>query len=324
MMRRRAFLGVAGSALAVEAQAQRIHTIAILSDRNPGERTPAVLIGALREGLARLGWVEGRNLRILTFYAGGEAPRIRAAAAEIVAAAPDLVLTSGAPNTAAVQAVTRSLPIVFVQVADPVGSGLVPSLSATGGNTTGFTHFEFTMVGKWLALLKEIAPDIAQVMLMQGPTNPAWPGWRQAGLGLAGRFGVEVLPAPVEDAGAITAAMERLAQRPKGGLIVLPDTITSNNNVLVVELAARHRIPAIYPFRSFIEAGGLMAYGPDVPAVWGRAATYVDRILRGEKPGDLPVQAPTGYDLMVNVKTAQALGLTVPPTLLASATEVIE
>jgi putative tryptophan/tyrosine transport system substrate-binding protein len=274
--------------------------------------------------LKALGWVDGRNLRIEQRFAGGDPDRIQAMAAELTALSPDLILGSGAPVTTALRSATPTIPIVFVQVSDPVGAGIVPSLSRPEGNVTGFTNFEYNMVGKWLDLLRQLAPGIVRVLMIQNPANFGWPGYVRALEASAPTFGLQPHLAPVRTPSEIEEAISNFAREPEGGMVVLPDTTTGVNRKLIVGLAQRHRIPAVYPFRFFVADGGLMSYGLKVPDVFRQAASYIDRILRGEQPSKLPVQAPTTFELVLHPKAAGALGLTFPLSLLARADEVIE
>jgi putative ABC transport system substrate-binding protein len=274
--------------------------------------------------LRALGWVEGHNLRIEQRFAGGDPDRIQAFAAELVALAPDVIVGSGAPVTTALRSATQRTPIMFVQVSDPVGAGIVPSLSRPGGNVTGFTNFEYAMVGKWLDVLKQVAPGITRVLMMQNPANFGWPGYVRALEAAAPSFAMQSHLGPVRSASDIEKTVATFSREPNGGMVVLPDTTTGVNRKLIVGLAERHRIPAVYPFRFFVTDGGLMSYGISVPDVFRGAASYVDRILRGEQPSKLPVQAPTKFELVLNLKAAKAIDIEVPPTLLARADEVIE
>jgi putative ABC transport system substrate-binding protein len=279
---------------------------------------------ALENGLRKLGWIKGHNLRIEYRWAGN--PEVlRTDAAELVSMAPDLILANSTPVMAALREQRRAVPIVFTQVTDPVGEGLVQNLAHPGGHFTGFTSFEFSIGTKWLETLKQVAPDVTRVALVFNPQTAPFADlfWRPIEA-VARSFAV--VPTQV---GPLTfAELERIidvfAREPNGGLIVLPDVSTINYRDGVIGLAARHRLPAVFPERIFATSGGLLSYGSDVSDIFRRAAGYVDRILKGEKPADLPVQAPTKYELVINLKTAKALGLTVPPTLLARADEVIE
>jgi putative tryptophan/tyrosine transport system substrate-binding protein len=279
---------------------------------------------AFERGLREQGWTIGTNLLIDYRILAGDLDRLNTVAAELVAQAPDVLFTAGAVPLAALRKNTRSLPIVFAAVTDPVLGGFIDSLAHPGGNITGFTNFQYAMVEKWLQLLKEVAPRVMRVGLMQNPQNADWPGYNASAKAALSTFGAEPMPLPVIQPADIELAMTALAENPNPGLIVLPDAFLIANIELLVASAARHRVPAIYPFRLFPDVKGLMSYGPDLASLWYGAATYVARVLRGEKPADLPVQAPTKFELVINLKTAKALGLTIPPNLLAVADEVIE
>jgi putative ABC transport system substrate-binding protein len=329
-MRRREFLAfVAGGAgfLPMTARPQsgeRVKRLGILIEFAQDDPEAHARLAALRRGLHALGWTEGGNLRSDLRFGAGNAARIQSLATELAASSPDVILGSGAPVTAALQRATATVAIVFVQISDPVGAGLVPSLGKPGGNVTGFTNFEYTMAGKWGEVLKEMAPSVERVLLVQNPTNFGWPGYLRAAEAAALLLKVRLTPGKVTDAATIRQVIEEFAREPNGGLIVLPDTTTSAHRELIVTLANDHRLPAVYPFRFFVNAGGLMSYGLDVLDVFQRAASYIDRILRGENPGDLPVQAAQKFELLINLKTARAMGLTPPSSLLARADEVIE
>ena len=279
-------------------------------------------ITAFVQGLQQLGWTDGRNVRIDARWAAGNADNFRKYAAELVALAPDAILATSTPAVLALQQATHTVPIVFVQVIDPVGAGMVASLARPGGNITGFMSFEYGMSGKWVELLKEIAPGVRRVAVLRDLTI----GIAQfaAIQAVAPSLGMELSVIGVRDADEIESAVTTFARSPNGGLIVTASTSAITHRELISTLAARHRLPAVYSFRYFVTAGGLISYGPDSIDPYRRAASYVDRILKGEKPADLPVQNPTKYELVINLKTAKALGLDVPPTLLARADEVIE
>jgi putative ABC transport system substrate-binding protein len=279
---------------------------------------------AFLRGLQQLGWTDGRNVRIDTRWAAGNADLRRRYAAELVALAPDVILATTSPTVAALQAATRSVPIVFAHAADPVGAGLIDSLARPGGNATGFILFEYGISAKWLEVLKEFAPRVTRVAILRDPTTAAGMGQFGAIQSVAPSFGVELSPVNVREPAEIERAITNFAAQLNGGLIVTAGSLTAFHRGLIVGLAARHRLPATYPLRYYVAGGGLISYGPDLVDQYPRAAGYVDRILKGEKPADLPVQAPTKYQLVINLKTAKALGLTVPPTLLARADEVIE
>jgi putative ABC transport system substrate-binding protein len=250
---------------------------------------------------------------------------MKALARELVALEPNVIVVISTPVTAAVMQETHTIPIIFLQNFDPVGSGFVKSLAAPGGNITGFTSYEAAMASKWLELLKEVAPQAARVAIIYNPQTAPYAGALLRSIETAGPvFAIQPIAMPIRDAGTIENAIEAFAREINPGLLVLPDVTTTVHGQLIVRLAVQHRLPAIYPWRHFVTAGGLMCYAVDLPDLWRRSASYVDRILKGEKPGDLPVQAPTKYDLVINLKTAKALGLTLPPSLLARADEVIE
>jgi putative ABC transport system substrate-binding protein len=282
-------------------------------------------IEAFRQGLETLGWVQNRNIQIEHRFSAGDFARIQAYTAELVSSAPDVIVGSSTPVIAALKQATRTIPIVLSVVNDPVGQGFVASLARPGGNITGFTFVDFPMIGKWLEMLKEIAPGVRRMTLMFNPqTGPYYPVFlREFGLAPAS-LAAELSATPVHDEADIEAAATALAREPDAGLIVAPDPFINTHRGLIVALAERHRLPAIYGFRQFVTEGALMSYGPDTGDIVRRSASYVDRILKGEKPADLPVQAPTKFALVINLKTAKALGLTVPLTLQARADEVIE
>jgi putative ABC transport system substrate-binding protein len=279
-------------------------------------------IVAFVQGLQQSGWSDGRNVRIDIRWGGGDPERIRKYAAELVALAPDAILATSTVVVRPLQQATRTVPIVFVQVIDPVGAGIVSTLARPGGNTTGFTVFEYGMSGKWVELLKEIAPGVRRVAVVRDfAIGIAQLAAIQA---VAPSFGVELTVIGLQDADEIESAVAAFARFPNGGLIVTASTSAVIHRELISTLATRHRLPAVYSFRYFVTAGGLISYGPNSIDPYRRAAGYVDRVLKGEKPADLPVQAPTKYELVINLKTAKALGLTVPDSLLARADEVIE
>jgi putative ABC transport system substrate-binding protein len=283
-------------------------------------------VAALREGLAQCGWTEGRNLRVDYRWAGTDPARIRGFAAELVATAPEVIFAHSTPVTSGLLAATRSIPIVFASVSDPVGDGIVASFARPGGNVTGFTNVEGSIAGKWVEILKELAPAITRVGFLFNPTTA--PGGGSYFLRrfevAAPSFQVQPIAIPVEDATDIERALASLGAGGNGGLIVDSDIFAARNRVAIIAAAARERVPAIYPFALWVADGGLVAYGTDGKDLFRRAASYVDRVLRGEKPANLPVQAPVKFEFAVNLKTARALGLNVPATLLARADEVIE
>jgi putative tryptophan/tyrosine transport system substrate-binding protein len=327
-MKRRQFITLVGGAaawpLVARAQAKQMRRIGVLMGLVANDPEAQSRVAALEKGLGELGWVKGRNLSIEYRWAG-DGNAVRDHAAELLAMAPDLILANSTPVTAALQEQSRGVPIVFTQVIDPVGQGLVPNLAHPGGNLTGFTSFEFSIGTKWLEALKQAAPRVTRVLLVFNPQSaPFAELFLRPVEAAAPHLAVTPIRAAVHDPADVDRVFDALSHEPNGGLIVLPDISMTNYREAIVALAARHRVPAIYPFRYFAASGGLMSYGTDLAEVSWRAATYVDRILKGEKPGDLPVQAPTKYELIINLKTAKALGLEVPPTLLALADEVIE
>jgi putative ABC transport system substrate-binding protein len=281
-------------------------------------------VGAFLQGLQELGWAVGRNMRIEYRWGAGDADRTRGYAAELVALAPDVILTSGASALAPLLQATRSVPVVFAQVPDPVGAGFVNSLARPGGNTTGFITYEYGLSGKWLELLTQIAPSVTRAAVIRDPAVSAGTGQWGAIQAVAPSVRVLVSPVNVRDAGEIERDVAAFAHGSNSGLIVTASALAIRHRNLIVTLAARHRLPAVYYQRGFVTGGGLISYGPDFIDQYRRAAGYVDRILKGEKPADLPVQAPTKYELVINLKTAKALGLDVPATVLARADEVIE
>jgi putative ABC transport system substrate-binding protein len=327
-VKRREFITLLGGAAAAwPARAQqpaRMRRIGALFSLAADDPESLARVGAFLQSMQQLGWTDGRNVRIDYRWSAGDADRIRKSAAELIALAPDVILASGTATVSALQRATSTVPIVFVQVTDPVGAGYVESLARPGGNTTGFSSFDYGTSGKWLQLLKEIAPGVTRVGAIRDPTITAGIGQLGAILAVAPSFGVELSSVGVRDAGEIERAITVFARGSNGGLIVTNSALAIIHRELIVTLATRHRLPAVYPFRYFVTVGGLMSYGPNSIDPYRRAAGYVDRILKGEKPVDLPVQAPTKYEMVINLKAAKALGLTVPPSLLATADEVIE
>jgi len=328
-MRRREFIKLfAGSAvtwpLAARAQqGERTRRIGVLLPATANAEFQARLAAFLQE-LSQLGWSEGRNVRIDTRWATTDPAAIRRNAAELVALAPDVILAYGASTVGPSLQATRSVPIVFPVAGDPVGAGFVDSLARPGGNVTGFLAFEYNVSGKWLELLKQIAPGVTRAAILRDPATPTGPAMFGVIQAVAPSLRVEVNPVSMRDAGEIERAVAAFARSPNGGLIVTASGPAELHRHLIVTLAARHKLPAAYPERSFVDSGGLMLYGPDFVDQFRQAAHYVDRILKGEKPADLPVQAPNKYELVINLKTAKALGVTVPQSLLASANDVIE
>ncbi len=329
-MKRREFLALLGGAaaawpLAARAQQpERMRRVGVLMALAADDPEGQARLVAFVQALQKLGWTDGGNVRIDTRWAAGDAERFRSYAAELVALAPDVILASGGTGVGALLQVTRTVPIVFTQTNDPVGASYVDSLARPGGNATGFANMEYGMSGKWLELLKEIAPRMARAAVLRDATIPQGVGQFGAIQAVAPSLGVEVRPIDVRDAPEIERAITAFARSANGGLIVTGSALTAFHRDLIITLAARHKLPAIYWERFFVTGGGLMSYGPDSIDPHRRAAGYVDRILKGEKPADMPVQAPTKYELVINLKTAKALGLTVSPQLIARADEVIE
>ena len=330
-MRRREFIRLFGGAAvawpraARAQQAERMRRVGVLSTIPTDDPEATARTAAFLQTLQELGWSDGRNVRIdIRWSAGSDTERIRKYAMELVALAPDVLLTNGIGGARPLQQATRTEPIVFVNVTDPVGAGLVESLPRPGGNATGFTLFEYSTSGKWLELLKQVAANVTRAAVLRDHTSPTGLGQFAAIQSAAPPLGVELSPIGVRNAGEIERGITALARSPNGGLIVTVGTFAFVHRELIITLAARHRLPAVYPYRSLVTGGGLISYGTNTIDSYRRAAAYVDRILKGEKPADLPVQAPTKYQLVINLKTAKALGLEVPPTLLARADEVIE
>jgi putative ABC transport system substrate-binding protein len=326
-MRRREFLGALVGAVAMPFTAsaqERVRRIGVLMYTTPDEPESQARITALAQGLQDAGWSVGRNVRIDTRWSSGDLARMRKDADELVALGPDVLIAGVGPTTPALQQATRTVPIVMAQGVDPVGAGFVRSIARPGGNTTGFTQFEFPLAAKWLELLKEMAPQVVRVGVVREPIGQVgFAQWAAIGT-VAGPLGVELSPINMHINGDTEGAVSDFTPGPRDGLIVVVGTVATIQRELIISLAARHRLPAVYPYRFFVEAGGLMSYGPNLIDLYRRTAGYVDRILKGEKPGDLPVQAPTRYNLAINLKTAKALGIEVPTTLLARADEVIE
>jgi ABC-type uncharacterized transport system substrate-binding protein len=305
-------------------QGERVRRIGVLQPAAADDPVFQARLAAFYQGLALLGWNIGRNVRIETRWATTDVAEIRRHAAELVALAPDVILAAGDSTVPPLLEATRSVPIVFPIFSDPVGAGFVDSLARPGGNATGFMIFEYGIGGKWLELLKEIAPNVMRVAVLRDPANPSQTAQFGAIQAVALSVGVEVVPVNMRDASQIEQSVETFARSPNGGLIAAPGGLALSHRDLIVALAARHKLPAVYWDRFFVAAGGLISYGPDLVDQYRRAAGYVDRILKGEKPADLPVQAPTKYELVVNLKTAKALGLPVPQSILARADNVIE
>jgi putative ABC transport system substrate-binding protein len=329
MMRRREFItllgGAAGWPMAARAQQpDRVRRIGILLPAVSDDAEFQARFGAFLQELGQSGWAIGRNVRIDTHWATANSAEIRRHAAELAALAPDVILAYGSSTVGPLLQATRSVPIVFPIIGDPVAAGFVESLARPGGNATGFMTTEYGMAGKWLELLKQIAPGVTRAAVLRNPATPTGPAQFGVIQAVAPSLRVEVNPVDMRDAGEIERAVAALARAPNDGLIVTAGAGAQLHRALIVTLAARHKLPAIYYERSFAAVGGLISYGPDYVDQFRRAAGYVDCILKGEKPADLPVQAPTKYELVINLKTAKALGLTVPDTVLARADEVIE
>src|SRR5262245_45446758 len=329
-MRRREFITLLGGtavAWPLPARAQqpvRMRRIGVLTNLAAGDPEGQVRMAAFRQGLSELGWFEGGNVRIDTRWGAGDVDRFRRYAAELVALGPDVILAVTSVVVAALQRETRSVPIVFVGVIDPIGAGLVAGLARPGGNTTGFTIFEYGLSPKWLALLKEIPPHVTRAAVLRDPTAAPQIGLLGGIQSVAPSMRMELSLIDSRDAGEIERAVAAFAREPNGGQIVISSAMTFMHRDLIITLAARHKLPAVYVDRSFVASGGLISYGPYQINQYRQAAGYVDRIFKGEKPADLPVQTPTKYELVINMKTATALGLEVPAMLLARADEVIE
>jgi putative tryptophan/tyrosine transport system substrate-binding protein len=328
-MRRRKFLGVlVGAAsvfpLAARAQGERMRRIGVLMPATADDSQAQTWLGVFLQALALLGWSIGRNVRIDVRWAGANAAEIRKHAAELVAVAPDVILAQGNTAVESLRQASRTVPIVFPVAGDPVGAGLVDSLARPGGNATGFMNFEFSLGGKWLELLKQIVPGVTRVAVLRDSALGSGTSQFAAIQGVAPALRVEVNPINVRDAGEIERGVAAFAHAPNGGLIVTGGGSQQLHRDLIVTLAARHKLPTVYFERYFVAAGGLISYGPDFTDQYRRAADYVDRILKGDKPADLPVQAPTKYELVINLRTAKALGLALPQSVLARADEVIE
>ena len=328
-MRRRDFITLLGGAtvpwpLAARAQQnERARRIGVLINYAQTDREGQASVAAFVATLQQLGWIDGRNLRIDYRWSAGETERIKAAAAELVRSAPDAIAVANTPALGELRRLTSTIPLVFTQVGDPVDSGFVTNLARPGGNITGFSAFESDMGGKWLGVLKETEPNLRRTAILFGSDTPIDRSMLRSAEAVALSLGITIKAVDVLD-GNIERAIADFSNQRDGGLLVLPHRYTLANRGSIIILAAGHRLPAVYPFRYFATEGGLLAYGPDQNDQWRGAATYVDRILWGEKPGELPVQAPTKFELVINLKTAKALGFEVPPTLLARADEVIE
>jgi putative ABC transport system substrate-binding protein len=304
-------------------KSERLRRVAVLMG---GSEDPQGVMAftALREGLRQLGWIEGRNLEIKYHWGEGQATLMRAHAEDLVKWKPDIIVVRSATALREVRRVAGAVPIVFVSVSDPVGNGFVPSLARPGGNITGFSNLEYEMAGKWLQLLKEIAPQVTRVLTLQGAGNPNWPGWQRAMETYVSAFNLQLMRPTITDGAQIEPLIAAFASEPNGGLIVLPDPFLQPHRALIFSLAAKHRVPAIYGGAGYDSGEGLIFYGVDTVDVSRRAAIYVNRILNGEKAGELPVQTPTKFELVVNKKAAKALGLAVPASLLVRADRVVE
>jgi putative ABC transport system substrate-binding protein len=329
-MQRRVFLAILGSAVAAfpltarSQQADRMRRIGVLIGLAANDAQGQAALAALLQAFAQLGWVDGRNVKIDYRWGGGNADEARKYAAELVGLGPEVMMATGGASVGALLQASKTIPVVFANVPDPVGSGFVESLSRPGGSATGFVQFEYSLSGKWLELLKQIAPDVKNAAILWDPTIVAGIGQFAVIQSVAPSLGLEVHAINVRDAAGIERAIEAFARIPNGGMIVTASALAIIHRDLIVKLAARHRLPTVYFQKVFVTAGGLISYGADFIDQYRRAAGYVDRILRGEKPADLPVQAPTKYELAINLKAAKAGGFTIPPQVLTSADEVIE
>jgi putative ABC transport system substrate-binding protein len=329
-MQRRVFLAILGSAVAAfpltarSQQADRMRRIGVLIGLAANDAQGQAALAALLQAFAQLGWVDGRNVKIDYRWGGGNADEARKYAAELVGLGPEVMMATGGASVGALLQASKTIPVVFANVPDPVGSGFVESLSRPGGSATGFVQFEYSLSGKWLELLKQIAPDVKNAAILWDPTIVAGIGQFAVIQSVAPSLGLEVHAINVRDAAGIERAIEAFARVPNGGMIVTASALAIIHRDLIVKLAARHRLPTVYFQKVFVTGGGLISYGADFIDQYRRAAGYVDRILRGEKPADLPVQAPTKYELAINLKAAKAGGFTIPPQVLTSADEVIE
>jgi putative ABC transport system substrate-binding protein len=328
LWKRREFITLLGGGAvaprAVLAQAGRVRRIGVLMALAEADPETKARVSRLRQELERLGWSQGRNVHFDVRFGASRPDSIQALAKELVALQPEVIVAHSTPVAAALQRETRTIPIVFVNVSDPIGAGYIANLARPGGNLTGVLHYEPGIIGKWLAMLKEIAPHLLRAAFVTNPRTTAYDYFRGAAEAAAPSLAIEVVPTLVASSEEIERAIESFARVPNGGLIVPPDTTLLTHREVVIALAARHRLPAVYPFRLYVVAGGLMSYGTHQVDMFGQTASYVDRILRGANPAELPVQAPTRYQTTVNLKTAKALGFEVPPSLLVRADEVIE
>jgi ABC-type uncharacterized transport system substrate-binding protein len=330
-MKRREFIALVGGAaawplVAHAQQDERMRRVAVFSGAATDTSDPEgqANIAAFLQALRQLGWIKGQNLQIDYRVGANDAERMRKQAAELAGLAPDVIISAGASSMGPLLQATRSVPVVFVNVADPVGAGYAESLARPGGNATGFMAFEYSLSGKWLELLKQVAPDVVRAGVLRDAAITSGTGQFAVIQSVAPSVGIDVSPIGVRDAAEIERGVAALARSANGGLIVTSSAATTFHRDLIITLAARYKLPAVYSRRLYVTSGGLISYGSDIRDQFRRAAGYVDRVLRGEKPADMPVQAPTKYELVVNLKTAKALGLTVPPSLLSIADEVIE
>ena len=328
-IQRRRFLLSSGSLLvapfaAVAQQTGKVRRIGVLTSLAKADREVQSQMAAFVRVLQELGWKDGSNLRIDYRYGEGDSTRAPRLARELLDLRPDVIFASGTPAATAIRQQTLSIPIVFVQVPDPVAAGFVTNLARPNGNITGFTNFEFSIGGKWLQAIKECAPKVDRAAVVFDPRNPTWTAYLRAIEASAPNFGLKLTPAGARDAVELDRAIESFARSPNGALVVLPSPVTIGYRELIISLAARHHLPVIYPYHYFTASGGLMSYGIDLPDLYRRAASYVDRILKGAKPADLPIQLPTKFEFVINLKTAKALGLTIPQFVLLRADRVIE
>jgi putative ABC transport system substrate-binding protein len=329
-MQRREFITLLGGGavawpLAGRAQQpDRLRRIGFVTVNDESDPEAQLMVAAFRKGLEEFGWTDGRNIRIDYRFGGGDATLMPKLAKELVELRPDMIVAATTTAATAVRQLTLSIPIVFVQVPDPVAAGFVTNLARPDGNITGFTNFEFSIGGRWLQVIKECAPGVSRVAVVFDPANPAWVAYMRTIETAAPSFNVHLTPAGVRDAAEIETNFTAFAREPNGALVVLPSPVNTQQRETIIAMAARHRLPAVYPYRYFVTNGGLMSYGVDLPDLYKQAASYVDRLLKGAKPADLPVVLPTKFELVINLKTAKTLGLTIPPTLLTSADEVIE
>jgi putative ABC transport system substrate-binding protein len=326
---RRKFIGLVGATAAwpraLHGQGvERARVVGLQLGTSQQDHEQRRLVHTLTSELARLGWIEGRNVRFEHRWADGEPARIQQQAADLIRLAPDVIFAQGTPVVTPLRAGTRTIPVIFVNVADPVGGGIVESLAHPGGNLTGFTNYELSMTGKWLEILKEIAPRLNRALVLANPDSIAGSRLADAAERIARTMGVTPVRAAARDRAAVERDIDAFNLSGSSGIVVMPDFVTTANRDLIIERANRAGAPSMFPFRLFVTAGGLVAYEVNQTDTFRRAAAYVDRVLRGTKPSDLPVQAPTSFELIINLKTARALGLEVPPTLLARADEVIE